>query len=320
MHDSCGRQIDYMRISVTDLCNLRCKYCIPEKGVTLRRHEDILSFEDIRRIVKEAAALGVKKLRITGGEPLVRRGIVDLIALLSDVPGIVDIAMTTNGLLLPAYAENLKKAGLRRVNISLDSLNPEKYREITRGGELEQVLEGIRAARTAGLTPIRINTVLIGGFNDSEIEAFAELAQNEPIDVRFIELMPIGEAGTWFSQHFVSNETVLKRLPQLRPWGVPEAQSPARYYTLPGAMGRIGLINPISNHFCASCNRIRLTSDGKLKPCLNEDAEICLKEALLTEEGIREKVREAVRMKPEQHNLLGDGFRPVVRNMHQIGG
>lgn len=320
MHDTCGRKIDYLRISVTDLCNLRCKYCIPEKGVPLKQHDDILSFEEIERIVREAAELGVTKVRITGGEPLVRRGIADLIRMVAAVPGIRDIALTTNGLLLAKQAALLKEAGLHRVNVSLDSLDPEKYREITRGGDLKQVLEGIRIAREVGLTPIKINAVLIGGFNDSEIESFVEMTRNEPIDVRFIELMPIGEASTWSSEHFISNDTVLKRVPELMPLPVHDRTSPARYFTLSGARGKVGLINPISSHFCASCNRIRLTADGRLKPCLNADTEISLLGSLRGGNCLSAQILEAIRLKPESHNISGADYKPVSRNMHQIGG
>lgn len=320
MHDTCGRHIDYLRISVTDLCNLRCKYCIPEKGVPLKRHDDILSFEQIERIVREAAALGVTKVRITGGEPLVRRDIEALVRLVAAVPGIRDIAMTTNGLLLAQQAAALKAAGLHRVNISLDSLDPDKYREITRGGVLDQVLAGIQAARNAGLTPIKLNAVLIGGFNDSEIEAFVELTRNEPLDVRFIELMPIGEASTWSSEHFIPNDTVLKRVPALVPLEIQDDKSPARYYRLPGAQGKVGLINPISSHFCSTCNRLRLTADGRLKPCLNADTELSLHDALSGKGSLSERIVEAIRMKPESHEILETDFKPVTRNMHQIGG
>lgn len=320
MHDTCGRKIDYLRISVTDLCNLRCKYCIPEKGVPLKRHEDILTYEEILRVVQEAAALGVTKVRITGGEPLVRREIAELIRGIAAIPGIRDIGLTTNGLLLAEQAAALKAAGLHRVNISLDTLNAEKYSEITRGGELAQVLAGIQAAREAGLTPIKINAVLIGGFNDDEIEAFVALTQAEPMDVRFIELMPIGEASTWSAGHFISNETVLKRIPALMPLADQDARSPARYYQLPGAQGKIGLINPISSHFCASCNRLRLTADGRLKPCLNTDTEISLKPSLRGDESLRSRLLEAARLKPESHDILTADYKPVARNMHQIGG
>lgn len=320
MHDTCGRKIDYLRISVTDLCNLRCKYCIPEKGVPLKQHDDILTFEEIQRVVQEAAMLGVTKVRITGGEPLVRRGIADLIRLVAAVPGIRDIGLTTNGVLLAEQAVTLKAAGLHRVNISLDTLDPAKYREITRGGDIELVLAGIREARRIGLTPIKINAVLIGGFNDGEIESFVALTRSEPIDVRFIELMPIGEASTWSSEHFISNETVLERMPALAPLADQDGKSPARYYALPDALGKVGLINPISSHFCASCNRLRLTADGKLKPCLNADTEISLKEALRGKGSLGEQIRKAVSLKPESHDILGADYKPVTRNMHEIGG
>lgn len=320
MQDICGRQITYLRISVTDLCNLRCRYCIPEAGVVQKCHTEILSYEEIIKVVQAAAALGVDKVRITGGEPLVRRGILKLVRMVAEVPGIQDLSLTTNGLLLADMAQELKAAGLRRVNVSLDTLNPEKYRDITRGGELQRVLAGLSAAREAGLGPIKINTVLIGGFNDTEIEAFAELTRKEALDVRFIELMPIGEASTWTEGHFISSRVVLEQLPQLVAETEAGEGGPARYWRLPGASGRIGLINPISSHFCGACNRIRLTADGHLKPCLHADHEIDLKPALGDVEALKALIEQGIRLKPDGHRINGTGFEPVLRNMHEIGG
>jgi len=320
MQDTCGRKIDYLRISITDLCNLRCKYCIPENGVPLKEHKDILSFESIEKIVRAAAALGINKIRFTGGEPLVRRGITSLIQMISEIPGINDVSLTTNGILLGDMAHELKAAGLQRVNISLDSLRPERFREITRGGNLDSALAGIRAAREAGLAPIKINTVLIGGFNDDEIEDLVRLTWSESVDVRFIELMPIGEASGWSNGHFISNETILKTVPVLRPLEADDVHSPAHYYRIPGAVGKVGLINPISSHFCESCNRIRLTADGRLKPCLHSEQEIDLRSALNDPEALTALIRKAILSKPQQHHILSSDFKPVSRNMYQIGG
>ncbi len=207
MKDLYGREINYLRISVTDLCNLRCQYCMPQSGVCKLEHKDVLTIEEFYEIASAFVSLGVKKIRITGGEPLVKSGIVELVEKISSL-GIEDLAMTTNGLLLPKYAEDLKKAGLNRVNISLDTLNPKKYSEITRGGDILKVLEGIEKAKEIGLTPIKINTVLIGGFNTDEIKNFVYITKEEDIDVRFIELMPIGEASDWAKEKFVSNNIV----------------------------------------------------------------------------------------------------------------
>jgi len=320
MQDICGRQITYLRISVTDLCNLRCRYCIPEAGVVQKCHTEILSYEEILQVVRAAAALGVEKIRITGGEPLVRRGITELVRMIAGVPGIRDLSLTTNGLLLGDMAQDLKGAGLGRVNVSLDTLNPEKYAQITRGGDLRRVLAGLQAAREAGLAPIKINTVLIGGFNDDEIADFAQLTRQEALDVRFIELMPIGEASTWTEGHFIPSQTVLDRLPQLEAEPEGGDGGPARHWRLPGALGRIGLINPISSHFCGTCNRIRLTADGRLKPCLHTDREIDLRPALGDPTALQDLIRLGVRQKPEGHRINGCDFAPVTRNMHQIGG
>lgn len=320
MLDNEGRKINYLRISVTDLCNLRCKYCMPEDGIMKKCHNDILRIEEIEEIVKCGAKLGIDKVRITGGEPLIRKGIVELIKRIADIEEIKGVAITTNGILLKKYAKDLKKAGLKRVNISIDSLNREKYRFITRGGELKDVLEGIEEAKKVKLTPIKLNVVLIGGFNDDEIGDFINLTLEDEIDVRFIELMPLGEASSWSQNHFISNTVVLKKYPDLIPLCKEDKGSPAKYYRLPQGKGKIGLINPISNHFCSSCNRIRITSDGKIKPCLHSNFEIDIKEELSKNLDISNILKKAILSKPKEHKINNIGFKPIIRNMFQIGG
>lgn len=320
MKDLFSRRINYMRISITDLCNLRCQYCMPEEGICKKEHGDILSLEEIVEIVKSGAKLGIDKVRITGGEPLVRNGIVEFINMVSNIDGIKDIAITTNGLLLPKYAEDLKKAGLKRVNISIDSLKLDKYKEITRGGDLSKVLEGIREAIKVGLTPVKLNIVAIGGYNDDEIGDFIQLTKDEPIDVRFIELMPIGEASNWAKERFISNEDIKNKFTELVPTET-ERSSPAKYYKLPGGKGRVGFINPISNHFCGDCNRLRLTSDGKLKPCLHSNKEIDILEIVRNNpEKIYDVLKSAILSKPEKHDLYSEEHEESTRNMFQIGG
>ncbi len=320
MLDNVGRKINYLRISVTDLCNLRCRYCMPEEGLCKKSHEDILRIEEIEEIVQEAAKLGINKVRITGGEPLIRKGIIELIRKISAVEQIKDIAMTTNGVLLGRYARELKEAGLNRVNISIDSLNKEKFSKITRGGNIKDVLDGIEEAKRVGLTPIKFNTVLIGGFNDDEIEAFVNLASSEDIDVRFIELMPLGQASTWAKEHFIPNTTVLDRFPELIPLCKDDKGSPAKYYKLPKGRGRIGLINPISSHFCGSCNRIRITADGRIKPCLHSNYEINIRSLRKQNMELLDILKLAVESKPKEHTINNYEFEPIVRNMYQIGG
>ncbi len=314
MQDLYQREISYLRVSITDLCNLRCRYCMPE-GVCRKRHEDILSFEEIREIVTAAAVLGVTKVRVTGGEPLVRRGCVNLCRMLSEVPGIREVAVTTNGILLEKYARGLKEAGVRRVNVSLDTLRPERYRAITGGGHLEEALAGLREAFRAELTPVKVNTVLIGGFNQDEIQDFVELTRETPLEVRFIELMPMG--GAFGKNAYLPGDTVLNRMPELRP--LPEKGGVARLYQLPGAKGRVGLISPLSCHFCGECNRLRLTSEGVLKPCLHSSQEILVRGK--HGEELREALRLAVRSKPPMHGALdAEHLSEAGRSMNTIGG
>lgn len=318
MEDSFGRNINYLRISLTDRCNLRCKYCMPEDGIDKCDHSDILSLEEIYEIIVSFVELGVDKIRFTGGEPLVRKGIVDLISKVSRLKGIRDIAMTTNGILLKDMASDLKAAGLKRVNISLDTLNSEKYKTITRGGNLQKVLDGIKEAKRVGLTPIKINTVLMGGFNENEIESLVDLTRKDNIDVRFIELMPIGEASSWAKEKFISNERVLEKIKQLEPVKREDISSPAMYYKLPGAKGKVGIINPISCKFCENCNRVRLTSNGKLKMCLHSNREIDLKTPLRNGMDLKELIIKSIGEKEESHHLEEGQY--ISRNMNEIGG
>lgn len=318
MKDSYGRNINYLRISVTDLCNLRCKYCMPEKGISKVTHEDILSVEEIEQIAKIFVNLGINKIRLTGGEPLVRKGILDIVDRIGKLDGIKDFSMTTNGILLKKYAKDLKSRGLKRVNISLDTLDEEKYAYITRGGRLKDVFEGIEVAKKEGLTPIKINTVLIGGFNEDEIVDFVGLTEKEDLNVRFIELMPIGEAIELESEHYISNQLVLDKVPKLIKIEREDISSPAIYYKLPNGKGKVGIINPMSCKFCEYCNRIRITAQGKLKLCLHSNEEIDLKESLRSGEDIESIILEAISKKPQSHNLESGEY--VFKKMHQIGG
>lgn len=274
--------------------------------------------EEIENISKAAVEIGIRKIRLTGGEPLVRKGILQLITRLSRIKGLEDLGLTTNGTLLGENARNLRKAGLQRINISLDSLNQEKYRRITRGGNLADVLEGIQAAKAEGFSPIKLNVVLIQGFNDEEIADFARLALTEEMEIRFIELMPLGEVYRWDLAKYLSNKEVLRQIPELVPLPGKEHGSVVKMYRFPQGRGRIGLISPISSHFCGACNRIRVTSDGKLKPCLHSDREIDLKNADLG--NLKNLLMKGIYTKPENHAAEKTGFVPGKRNMNQIGG
>ena len=320
MIDNFGREINYLRISVTDRCNLRCRYCMPAEGFAhLIPREEILSFEEIIRLTRAAAQIGIHKIRLTGGEPLVRHSIIDLIREMNRIDGIDEIAITTNAMLLEDMAEDLKEAGVSRVNISLDTFDPDKFREITRGGDLNRVLRGIEAAERVGLTPIKINCVALKGFNDDEFRDFIELTRDRDITVRFIEYMPIGSADPGAFK-YISDQDILAMFPELEP-AEQEDFSVSVDYRLPGARGKVGLISAISNHFCATCNKIRLTSDGKIKPCLHSNEEIDMKEVLRTgtDEEVVEALAETVGHKVE-HHLLNDGAAPIIRDMNKIGG
>ena len=317
MIDKYGREISYLRLSVTELCNLRCRYCMPEEGVCKKRHEDMLTREEMLDAVKAAAELGIRKVRITGGEPLVKRDILSICRGVARTEGIEEVCITTNGLLLPELAKPLREAGVSRVNISLDTLDEKKYAYITRRGSLAEAVAGIKAALDAGFDMVKINAVLIGGFNDDEIPALAELTRRYPIDLRFIELMPMLDSREFGPEAFIPCSAVTKALPELQP--EPQDKGVARLFRLPGAMGRIGLISPVSSHFCAACNRIRLTADGKIKPCLHSGQEFSLKG--LDHEGMLEQLRAAILAKPACHQeLSAQSLSHAGRNMNQIGG
>jgi len=318
LKDNFNRKIEYLRISVTGRCNSRCKYCMPAEGIEFKTHDEILSFEEITNIVSVFAKLGVKKIRLTGGEPLVRRDIVDLVKKISNIEGITEITLTTNGLLLKKYAKQLKEAGLDRVNISIDSLDKEKYSSITRGSNLKDVLEGIEEAKKVGLDPIKLNTVLVKDFNDNEIEDLVNLTKDNNYDIRFIELMTIGDTSNWSKDRYLSNETVLEKMKDLEPTIKKDKSSPADYYQIPGYKGRVGLINPISCSFCSNCNRVRLTSTGNLKLCLHSDVEYDLKKYAYDKVKLEEKLLEIIKEKPKEHKL-NQGF-VIKKNMFQIGG
>ena len=318
MIDAYGREIYYLRLSVTDLCNLRCRYCMPADGICKKSHAEMLTEDEMITAVQAAASLGIRKLRITGGEPLVKKNILSICERSAAVVGINEVCMTTNGTLLsPWVADDLKAAGVDRLNISLDTLNPGKYAYITRGGELNQVLCGLETALDAGFEHLKINVVLIGGFNDDEIPALAELTRRYPVDVRFIELMPMTKSEALGPQAYVPVSAVLRALPGLIPSG--HGDGVAKLYQLPDAQGNIGLISAVSSHFCAACNRIRLTADGKLKPCLHSNREIPIKE--LNFEEMRREMTQVILNKPACHELLSVTARSTAgRNMNQIGG
>ena len=313
MKDRFGRNITYLRISVTDLCNLRCKYCMPESGVESLCHSDILSIEEIVEIVKVASKNGIKKIRLTGGEPLVRRGFINLCKQISKIDEIEDIAITTNGVYLKDMADELFENKVRRINFSLDTLIKEKYNDITRRNDFDKTMESLFYAIKKGFK-VKINVVLIGGFNDDEIQDFVNLANKYDLEVRFIELMQIGETANWSKDKFVSNKIVLEKVPELEFDGV---SGVAKIYKIKGQKGRIGLISPISCSFCEDCNRIRLTSDGKLKPCLHSKDEINLKG--LSGEELEKVFKRGIFEKPEKHHLE-DGKSESARDMNKIGG
>jgi GTP 3',8-cyclase len=328
LSDSFQRPINYLRVSVTDRCNLRCVYCMPEEGVPWLPHANILSYEELITIIRAGAEMGISKIRLTGGEPLVRAGILDFVRMIAAVPGIDDIAMTTNGIFLAKYAAQLKGAGLTRVNISLDTLKAEKFDRICRGSKygasINNVLAGIEAARQAGLTPVKINVVVMAGVNDDEIIDFARKTLTEEWHVRFIELMPYsGQDGKIPSG--LSAREMKKRLDPLgkmEPYKHERGNGPAKYYRLPEAKGTVGFITALSEHFCFSCNRLRLTADGKLRPCLMSETMIDLREPLrsgISSDKLKELIQTAVNAKPQGHNLLS-GQRPGDRPFCQVGG
>ncbi len=326
MLDSCGRNINYLRISVTDRCNLRCQYCMPIDGVSNIGHTGILSLEAIARLAKIGADVGIRKIRLTGGEPLVRKNLNQLISYISEIETIDDIALTTNGLLFAPLADDLKAAGLTRVNFSLDSLVEEKYRYITRNGELKKVLDSIEKALELELHPIKINMVAIRGFNDDELIDFADLAYKYPLHIRFIEFMPIGDLLFWRPERMMSSQEIRERIQEkyhLEEGSKIKGNGPARYYNMVGAKGSLGFISPMSNHFCANCNRIRLTAEGKLRGCLHDQGEVDLREPMIggaSDEELQQLFVKAISSKPNQHHMDTGWGEDNSRKMYQIGG
>ena len=325
--DRMGRAITYLRVSVTDRCNLRCVYCMPAEGLPLQEHADILRYEEIARLVSIAAELGIRRVRLTGGEPLARRGLTDLVRMLAGIPGVQDLSMTTNGSLLARYAAPLAEAGLTRVNISLDTLRPDRFRQITRCGELAETLAGIEAARHAGLEPVKVNMVVMRGLNDDEVVEMARRSLEQGWNVRFIEVMPLGEGAHWSGDGYVPIDEVRQAIEQalgsLEPAEL-AGNGPARYYRWAHApdAGTIGFISPISDHFCAYCNRLRLTADGKLLPCLFGKQELDLRAALrqgADDAALRDLFREAIAAKPRGHDAP-DHVAPGERLMSRTGG
>ena len=317
MTDQYGRNITYLRMSVTELCNLRCRYCMPEEGVCKKDHAQMLTEDEMISAVEAAASLGITKLRITGGEPLVKKNIVSICRRAAAVEGISEVCLTTNGVLLEQLAKPLREAGVSRLNISLDTLNAEKYTYITRTGQLRDALRGIETAMDVGYDKIKINAVLIGGFNDGEIRDLAELTCKYPVDMRFIEMMPMYDSGDFSASSYIPYTRVLAELPELQT--VTQDGGVAKLYRLPGAQGNVGLISPVSAHFCGECNRIRLTADGKIKPCLHSGDEYSLKG--LEREAMKAVLREAIWNKPSWHGEMDAEHRSQAgRNMNEIGG
>ncbi len=323
--DNCKRNITYLRVSITDRCNLRCFYCMPYDGLGLLEHSDILSYEEILRVIKVSVEMGITKVRVTGGEPLLRRDVCHLVRDILNIPGIQDVGLTTNGVLLKSMAGPLWEAGLRRINISLDTLNPLKFRKITRRDHYHEVWQGIREAEMVGFNPIRINVVTVKGINDDELGCFARLSIEKPYCFRFIEYMPMGSVG-WDPAKFMScNEIAakLERYGSLDPIPRHSSDGPCRRFRFAGALGEIGLISPISNHFCGSCNRLRLTANGKLRPCLMSDCEIDIKGQLreqCSDQELATLIQEAITKKPRQHEVNDGSRQRSMRHMSRIGG
>lgn len=327
LFDPFNRRLNYLRLSLTDRCNLRCLYCMPEQGVPKLAHEEILTYEELLRLARLSVRLGIEKIRLTGGEPLVRKDLSRLIRHLAALPGIRDISLTTNGVLLAEQARALWEAGVRRINISLDTLNPEKYAAITRFDVFHRVWEGICTAEEIGFSPIKINVVAMKGINDDEILDFARLSLHKPYQIRFIEFMPIGEDNGWSPARFLSAEEILKtleRLGPLQPVNGRGLDGPAKRMAYPGAAGEVGLISPVSEHFCPACNRIRLTAEGRLRVCIFSDEETDLRTPIrngVSDDALEEIIRSAIARKPKEHPLqMQLPSHKCKRVMAKIGG
>lgn len=317
MKDLYGREINYLRLSVTDKCNLRCLYCMPEEGVRLISHENVLTNEELILVCKVAVSLGITKIRVTGGEPLVKKNIIEILKNIRRLDGLKELCLTTNGTLLKDYAEKLYDVGVDRINISIDSLDKDKYKYITRVGEFDDAWAGVKEVLKYDFKKIKINTVLIGGVNDDEIEKIVKLTYDYDIDVRFIELMPMTKLKVFDEKAYIKGEEILKKYSDYEV--VDSKRGVAKLFKLKGAKGNIGIITPVSNHFCADCSRLRVTFDGKIKPCLHSSDEISIKG--LDENGMREKFIEAIKKKPKSHDVLGIYSRSKAnRDMNAIGG
>jgi cyclic pyranopterin phosphate synthase len=325
--DRFGRPITYLRISVTDRCNLRCVYCMPEKDIQWQARANQLSAEEIARVTEAASQVGVKRIRLTGGEPLVRPDIVEIVKRIASIPGIEEVSLTTNAMLLERLVRPLVDAGLKRVNISLDTLDANKFRRITRGGDIDLLWRGIAAAEEAGLAPLKLNTVVVNGLNADELSALARLTIENPWHVRFIELMPVGNAQDWgqgfpaLPNRYIPVQEMQARLSvfDLQPVDTPIGNGPARTFRIPGALGTVGFISPLGEHFCQNCNRLRLTADGYLRPCLLLDGEVNIREAVRAGQPILPLLQQAVDAKPQGHELFLQHY-PESRRMAQIGG
>ncbi|MDA8164595.1 MAG: GTP 3',8-cyclase MoaA [Desulfobacteraceae bacterium] len=324
--DAFARTISYLRVSLTDHCNLRCLYCTPKEAGEKLAGAELLTYEEILRVVELAVGLGIRKVRLTGGEPLVRRGVLDFIGRLTAIPGLRDIRLTTNGVLLPDMAAELFRAGIRKLNVSLDTLKPERFREITGADCFERVWTGIRLARKIGFDPVKINVVVLKGVNDDELLDFGRLTLTEPYQVRFIEFMPVGQGTAWSRDRYVSSTDIRERLAALAPL-LPSRggaqEGPASVYRFEGAAGSLGFISPISHQFCDRCNRLRLTAEGRLRSCLLSDEEIDLKAVLRgdgSDTAIEKALLQATLNKPKGHQLAQNGFRNCHGQMSRIGG
>ena len=334
--DPFGRAITYLRISLTDRCNLRCVYCMPKEGMQWQARADQLSAEEIARVVETAAQGGVKRVRLTGGEPLVHPKIVEIVRRIASIKGIEEVSLTTNAMLLERLAQPLADAGLTRVNISLDSLDADKFKRITRGGDLTRVWKGIAAVERAHLSPIKLNTVIVRGLNADELPALARLTMEHDWHVRFIEVMPIGNTQDWGedfpapNERYVSVQEMRAQLSTfdpstgsgllLQPVTAPIGNGPARTFCIPGALGTVGFISPLGEHFCQNCNRLRLTSDGRLRSCLVIPAEVSLRDAVRSGKPLEDFFQQAIAQKPEHHDMLVAVPSGSQRGMSQIGG
>ena len=325
--DRYQRPIDYLRVSITDRCDLRCIYCTPLGGSPKLDHDDILSYEEFLHLIQVAVDMGITKVRLTGGEPLVRKGVTDFCRRVAALPGLQSLSLTTNGVMLEEFAQDIYNAGIRRINISLDTLQPEKFLRITRRDEFHRVWRGIQAAENVGFNPIKINVVVMRGINDDEVLDLAKLTLQRAYHVRFIEFMGLNNDSSWLHQHFVSADEILANLHNLAPLEQITSRhtnGPARHFRWPDAKGVVGIISPISHHFCPSCNRMRLTADGKLRNCLFSDQEVDIKSPLrqgATDSALAQILRTSIDNKPEKHCLQSDIFRKCQnRPMVAIGG